>query len=285
MNSSRLNSRSLLGRLLQQVGIETRGASDEVLSGLAMPGLETRTVRVFLPPGDITPETPVLVALDGQMLKGWQLVETIGALIKAHAIVPPLVVAIAATRDRIEEYGTAGVLDYAGRGKKALAFQDFVIGTVLPAVRARYGLVSCAARTGVFGASMGGLCAFDLAWRYPEIFGFAGVFSGSLWWRAANANPAVQQSSRIAHQLVRATTLKPAVRLWFQAGTKDETSDRDGNGVIDAIQDTTELIDELVARGFGSGHDVAYHEVAGGEHHERTWAQALPVFLGWALAR
>lgn len=284
MKTSPFNSSSMVRRLLKQIGIETHSARDKVLSGLAMPGLEMRTVRTFSPPGGITPETPVLVAFDGQMMDRWQLVQTIGALGKARAIMPPLVVAISATRDRIEEYGTAGALDYAGRGKKALALQDFVIATVLPAVRARYGLVSNPARTGVFGASMGGLCAFDLAWRHPGIFGFAGVFSGSLWWRAANAGPALQQSSRIAHQLVRSTAVKPAVRLWFQAGTKDETCDRDGNGVIDAIQDTTELIDELVARGFQSGSDVAYHEIVGGEHHERTWSQALPVFLRWALA-
>ena len=45
------------------------------------------------------------------------------------------------------------------------------------------------------------------------------------------------------------TAAKPPLRLWFQAGTRDEAEDRDGNGVIDAIQDTTELIDELAAKG------------------------------------
>jgi predicted alpha/beta superfamily hydrolase len=70
--------------------------------------------------------------------------------------------------------------------------------------------------------------------------------------------------------------------LWFQAGTRDETADRDGNGVIDAIQDTTELIDELVKKGFRRGEDVVYHELPGGEHHESTWARALPEFLRWA---
>ncbi len=81
---------------------------------------------------------------------------------------------------------------------------------------------------------------------------------------------------------MRETVGKPALRLWFQAGTRDETADRDGNGVIDAIQDTTELIDELVKKGFRRGEDVVYHELPGGEHHESTWARALPEFLRWA---
>jgi len=83
------------------------------------------------------------------------------------------------------------------------------------------------------------------------------------------------------HQRVRATPTRPAVRLWFEAGTADETADRDGNGVIDAIQDTTELLDELRAKGFRDGVDLAYREVIGGEHHESTWARVLPEFLDW----
>ena len=56
----------------------------------------------------------------------------------------------------------------------------------------------------------------------------------------------------------------------------------DGNGVIDAIQDTTELVDELAARGYARGREVVYRETAGGRHDEETWAKELPGFLRWA---
>ena len=82
---------------------------------------------------------------------------------------------------------------------------------------------------------------------------------------------------------MRETAAKPPLRLWFQAGTEDEKDDRDGNGVIDAIQDTTELIDELVTRGFVRGRDVVYRETPGGRHHPSTWARELPEFLRWAF--
>jgi len=135
------------------------------------------------------------------------------------------------------------------------------------------------------GASLGGLNALDLAWAHPDVFGTVGVFSGSLWWRGEDGDWRAAQRSRLAHRLVRETERAPKLRLWFEAGTADETDDRDGNGVIDAIQDTTELIDELAAKGFRRDVDVSYHEVAGGQHHEVTWAEALPEFLKWAFPR
>ncbi len=253
---------------------------------LAVRGVPPRRVTVYLPPGyDRTRPRPypLLVALDGQTMPQWRLAETLDALVAAGAIEPAVVTAVPATPGRIEEYGTAGQLDFAGRGRHARAFQDLLAGEVLPWVRDNHHVATDAARTGIFGASMGGLGAFDMAWRRPQVFGFAGIFSGSLWWRTDDTGAVAQQASRIAHRRVRDTEARPELRLWFQAGTRDETADRDGNGVIDAIQDTTELIDELVAKGFRRGDDVDYHEIAGGEHHEGTWARALPEFLRWAL--
>ena len=213
----------------------------------------------------------------------WRLAETLDELVGAGRIEPVVVAAVPASLARLDEYGTAGELDFAGRGRKARAFQELLAGVVLPLVRERYHVAADATRTGIFGASMGGLGAFDTAWRRPQLFGLAGVFSGSLWWRADNSSVAAQQASRIAHRNVRAAAGKPALRLWFEAGTRDETADRDGNGVIDAIQDTLELMDDLERKGFQRGTDLAYHQVEGGEHHEATWAQALPEFLRWAL--
>lgn len=250
------------------------------------PGIAPRTVTIYRSPGcDAKQEHAVLIALDGQTMPRWRLGETLAELSAAHQIVPTVVVAVPASRSRLDEYGTAGELDYHQRGKKAAAFQNYLLETVLPLVRERVALTSDPARTGIFGASMGGLGAFDLAWNRPDMFGVAGIFSGALWWRSDNSTPAAQQASRILHRRVRAARRGPALRLWFQAGTKDETADRDDNGVIDAIQDTTELMDALAARGYRRGADMHYEEVRGGEHNEATWARALPDFLRWALPR
>lgn len=281
-----------LGRILVGLGLtETAFAAtptlvrEEVLAVQAPGELPAGEVRVFLPPGGVTADTPLLVALDGQNMAAWKLAETIARLASAGEITPPLVVAISATPDRIEEYGLAHALDYAGRGKQAATFQRRVLESILPEVRRRYGLPADPARTAIMGASLGGLSALDLAWGHAEVFGAVGVFSGSLWWRGEDGDWRAAQRSRLAHKLVREIAAKPALRLWFEAGTADETDDRDGNGVIDAIQDTTELIDELATKGFRRDADVAYHEIAGGRHHESTWAEALPIFLKWAFPR
>jgi enterochelin esterase-like enzyme len=262
-------------------------AAVETLSGLVFGGLPAREVQVYLPPGGVKPTTPVLVALDGQSMPGWKLEETLAVLAARRGQAVPLVVAIAAAagEGRIEEYGLAGRPDFAGRGKQAAEFQRFVVQVVLPAVRLRYKVRTDPSRTGVMGASLGGLAAFDLVWHYPQTFGFAGIFSGSLWWRGDDSSPAARQSSRLVHRLVGETVPSPSVRLWFEAGTADEKSDRDGNGVIDAVQDTTDLMRELEKHGFRRGPDVEYVEMAGGEHNEATWARALPDFLEWALPR
>jgi enterochelin esterase family protein len=253
---------------------------------LAVRGLAPRRVTVYVPAGyDASrPQPyPLLIALDGQTMPQWRLGEAINALVGAGAIEPVVVAAVPASAERMDEYGTAGLLDYAGRGRHAKALQELLAGEVLPWMRDHYRVSRDAAGTGIFGASLGGLSAFDTAWRRPQLFGIAGIFSGSLWWRADNASVAAQQASRIPHRLVREARIRPSLRLWFAAGTRDEAADRDGNGVIDAIQDTTELVDQLVARGFVRGDNVVYHEIAGGEHHESTWARALPEFLRWAV--
>lgn len=253
---------------------------------LAVRGLSPRRVTVCLPPGydrSRPAAYPLLLALDGQTMPQWRLAETLDELVRTGQIEPVVVAAVPASAQRLDEYGTAGAPDHAGRGRLAKAFQELLAGEVLPWLREHYHVTGEPARTGIFGASLGGLCALDAAWRRPQVFGFAGIFSGSLWWRTDDSNAAAQQASRIMHRQVRATAVRPALRLWFQAGTRDETEDRDGNGVIDAIQDTTELVDELVAKGFRRGVDVAYHEIAGGKHHASTWARALPQFLRWSL--
>jgi enterochelin esterase family protein len=253
---------------------------------LAVRGIAARRITVYLPPGYDAARSqpyPLLVALDGQTMPQWRLAETLDELVEQKAIEPLVVAAVPASAERMDEYGTAGNLDFAGRGRHAKALQDLIAGEVLPWVRERHRIATAPSQTGIFGASLGGLCAFDTAWRRPQVFGLAGVFSGSLWWRSDDSTVAARQASRIAHDQVRAAATRPPLRLWFQAGTRDETADRDGNGVIDAIQDTTELIDELAVKGFRRGHEVVYHEVPGGEHHESTWARALPEFLRWAF--
>lgn len=244
-----------------------------------------RRLYIFLPPHYRETQTryPVLYLNDGQDVGQLRLRETLARLMANGRLHPLIVVAIPTTADRLQEYGTAVAANAQGLGGRAAQYSRFVVEEVRPWINQEFRTDTDAAKTAVLGASLGGLAAFDLAWNHPDIFGAVGVFSGSFWWRAGDEETAVPAGRRIAHSVVRQGRHHPGFRAWFQAGTRDERSDRDNNGIIDAIQDTLELIDELRALGWTYGRDLVYVEVANGRHDYATWSQVLPDFLIWAF--
>jgi enterochelin esterase-like enzyme len=77
----------------------------------------------------------------------------------------------------------------------------------------------------------------------------------------------------------------PWLKFFFECGTEDEEEDRNGNGIIDSIDDTQDLIKELVAKGYDRSGDIRYLEIAGGHHDVATWKRAMPEFLMWGWGR
>ena len=245
-----------------------------------------RDIQVLLPPQysvHTRKKYPVLYLNDGQDLRALRVKATLQRLCERRALQPLIVVAIPTNADRLNEYGTSRTLDYKGRGARALAYQRFVIEELMPEINGLYRTRTGPGNTAVLGASLGGLAAFDVAWHNPQVFGICGVFSGSFWWRTDSQDLTAKTISRITHHMVRDCDQPPALRFWFQAGTEDEKDDRDNNGVIDAIQDTTELMDELALKGYARNVDMTYVQVEGGQHNPTTWAGVLDQFLSFAF--
>jgi enterochelin esterase-like enzyme len=243
---------------------------------------EVRTVDVYLPRGYAGEDGrvyPVLYANDGQDMKAVDLAGQLDSLQKAGAMEPTIVVAIHAT-ERIRDYGTAGTPNAQGLGDRATLYERFLLEELMPAINAKYRTARGSAYTAIMGWSLGGLSAFDLSWNHPDQIGAAGVFSGSFWWRTDDATVEAKQLSRIMHARVRETEPRPRIRAWLETARMDENSDRDGDGVIDSIQDTEELVNELVRRGFRRGVDVV-HLTVEGKHDLATWKRLLPEFLVW----
>ena len=244
-------------------------------------------MEILLPPW--YEETPqfnfrLLILNDGQSMMKVKIKEALLELYKENKI-PPLIVCGVHAHNRLQEYGVSGVPDYKSRGDKALKYSRFVVNELLPLLKKNFRVAEGAASTAIAGFSLGGLSAFDIAWNYPHIFGTAGVFSGSFWWRSKGYNEGYDDTAdRIMHRIVRSTDSKSNQRFWFQCGTEDEMSDRNNNGIIDAIEDTLDVIAELEQLGYERGKDVEYVEVQGGRHHEDTWAEVMPQFLEWAFA-
>lgn len=205
------------------------------------------------------------------------------ALIAEKRISPAVAVGIHANERRIREYGTARQADYKGRGDLAGVYTQFVTTELLPDLRRRFRLSPQKEKNILAGFSLGGLSAFDIVWAHPHLFGAAGVFSGSLWWRSADVRPEDPDADRIMHDIVQKTPLvDPEQRFWLQCGTLDETDDRNNNGVIDAIDDTRDLLQELREKGIPE-KNMRYLEMEGGRHEPATWAQAMPDFLTWVM--
>ncbi|SDH18340.1 Enterochelin esterase [Dyadobacter soli] len=226
---------------------------------------------------------PLVLFNDGQDFGALHMAETAAALEAAGSIAPCVIAGIHANEARIHEYGVARQPDYAGRGGNAQLTTSFVLEELLPYLAKHYNIV----QNGITyaGFSLGGLMALDAVWNHPDVFSQAGIFSGSLWWRQKALDEGYAETDRIMHEQIRVTKSTAPLSFWFQCGTWDEHDDRDGDGVIDSIQDTLECIAELERKGYAWGRDVCYVEVKEGMHNPETWAKVLPDFLVWASGR
>lgn len=258
----------------------------------SVPLRRTVHLTIILPPDyQSSNETyPVLYLNDGQDLTRLHMTAVLDSLYQKRAIRPFVLVAIHAG-DRIQEYGTAAQADYMNRGSKAGFYTDFVLTELLPYIKKKYRVRTDPAQSIFAGFSLGGLSAFDIVFHHPERFSKAGVFSGSFWWRSkSTADGYCDETDRIMHDLVRKGTYCKNLKFWFETGTDDETSDRNNNGIIDSIDDTTDLIDELVKKGYhrdtdGHRRDIRYVEIKGGKHNQDTWSAIMPDFLTWAFPK
>jgi len=243
-------------------------------------------ITLLIPDGyDSIEPLNLLLLNDGQEVITLRLAETLEKLYATGAIKPILVAAINAdNKDRLQEYGTAGKPDYKLRGSKAAAYTKFVTTELLPAIHKETGIDNFAG-TAFAGFSLGGLSAMDIAWNNPQLFNQVGVFSGSFWWRSKELGKGYTDADRIMHKTIRDTIGKPDLKFWLQTGTKDETADRNKNGIIDSIDDTVDLIKELETKGYTRPADIQYLEMVGGTHSIDTWAEAMPKFLVWAFGR
>lgn len=240
------------------------------------------TVDCFLPTNVPHPEQMSLLLInDGQNMQELGLATILDSFFVNKEIEPLLCVAIHADKDRKLEYGTALKPDYEGRGVKASLYTQFIFDELLPQIREIY-KVPVFKEKSFAGFSLGALSALDIVWNHPREFSKVGVFSGSLWWRTKALEDGYDENiDRIMHAQVRNGGFYPWLKFFFESGTLDETMDRNNNGVIDAIDDTISLIEELEAKGYNRGKDIHYLELPDGKHDITTWARAMPTFLKW----
>lgn len=271
-------------------------------------------LTVYLPPGYAATgkHYPVLYANDGQDMAAVGLRETFDKLYADHAIEPVIVVAIDMLADRASGYGLSdrktkksvvGDSRIGPIGSRAYEYSNWLATQLVPYIDAHYRTEASVRGRTILGWSLGGLNAFNLGWQYPEVFGRVGAFSPSFWLAADRSSAQAVEASRLAQAMVNGSQRRVGMRWWFSVGAREETNDRNGNGVIDAVEDVQDLINgyHATSGGYQRGlrdlgysvdmdyihhpthsTDVAFYLLPDGEHNQATWKRMLPLFLQWA---
>jgi len=251
---------------------------------LASTYLGRQVILDFYLPTKITnvEDISLLLINDGQNLLEMNFERILEKSYCSNKIFSLLCIGIHCGPDRKDEYGTVDILDYKGRGTKAKAYSQFIFSELLPFAKEKYCIKSFKEKA-FCGFSLGGLSALDIVWNNPVEFTKVGLFSASLWWRTVSQQDIAfdENIHRIMHMKIKNGNFYPWLKFFFETGTKDETADRNNNGIIDAIDDTLSLIDELIAKGYDRMKAIKYLELKDGRHDVITWAKALPEFLEW----
>ncbi|MGB5377784.1 alpha/beta hydrolase [Muriicola sp.] len=243
--------------------------------------------RLVAPPSYRTSDLPfpVLLMNDGQDFRAMGLERILTDAYADNRVTPFIYVGLETNENRMHEYGTASSADYKGRGEKAILYSRFITEEFIPFLKKEFKVASPKEAWVFCGMSLGGLSAFDIVFNHPHLFYKAAVFSGSFWWRKkAYVKKDLKDRSRIVLDMVKNGKYSPHLSFWFQVGTLDEKADRNHSGIIDAIEDTTDLIEELELKGYPR-ENICYVEMEGGKHDLPTWASIFPSFIEWAFGK
>ncbi|HJZ46079.1 MAG TPA: alpha/beta hydrolase-fold protein [Roseiflexaceae bacterium] len=258
-----------------------------VLDNIYSPELRNRRkLYVYLPPSYTNGDRryPVIYMQDGQNLFDqalsyageWQVDETMEAL-SLEGIEAIVVGVPNAGVRRIDEYSPFKDqrLRKGGRGDWYVAF---LANTVKPLIDRDFRTLPERQHTGVLGSSMGGLISLYAFFYRPEVFGFAGVMSPSLWF----AQEAI--FSYVLHADAR-----PG-RIHLDLGTHEGTDTRVVSGAVPTytsryLAAAHRMRDLLVHKGYRLGRELRYQEEAEATHNEVAWARRLPDALRFLLAQ
>ncbi|TLP73006.1 alpha/beta hydrolase [Maribacter sp. ACAM166] len=228
----------------------------------------------------------VVLMNDGQDYEAMQLEHSLSQAFASKELQPFIYVGVSCNENRIHEYGTASTTDFKGRGGQALKYSRFITEEFVPFLKQEFKASKDVNDWVYCGMSLGGLSAFDIVYNYSTHFAKVGVFSGSFWWRKkAYVKNDLKDRSRIALEVIKNGAYADHLKFWFQCGSLDEIADRNNNGIIDAIEDTLDVIKELTIIGYSYPGAITYVQVEGGKHDLTTWGKVFPQFITWAMAK
>lgn len=243
---------------------------------------QMRDIFVYLPPGydqaGNTERYPVLYMNDGNNLfdaeaafggNEWQVDETAEAMIRAGELRPMIIVGVANTPDRMDEYtwvpGEAGGEHCGGAGA---FYARFLVEELKRMIDREYRTLPEREHTGVAGSSLGGLISLYIGMHFPDVFSRVGIISPSLHWS--------RQAS-----LYTARRMPRDLHIWLDMGWREDGQGRPPR----VIRETRALRQILDGKGYELGKNLAYFEDPRGTHSEGDWARRMPKILQFLFGK
>ncbi|MCM4154490.1 alpha/beta hydrolase-fold protein [Gramella sp. AN32] len=253
--------------LVTQSILAQHSASPQVSTfSIEAPQLDTiKKIWVYLPKAynDAEKTFPVIYMHDAQNLFDnetsfvgeWNVDESLDSL----RIPPAIIVGIEhGNAKRLEELTPFPNEKYGGG--KAIDYLNFIRNTLKPHIDATYRTLPDRKNTGIWGSSLGGLTSFYATFYFPEVFGFAGVYSPSFWY------------SDEIYTYVSENEI-PDTKYYFLVGDKESE---------DMVTDLEKMLQLLESKGLAESN-FQVKIVKDGEHNEKLWREGFLETYLWLM--
>jgi enterochelin esterase-like enzyme len=228
--------------------------------------VDGRSAVVYVPGGrasDGDPRYQVVYLLHGYpsnpdaAISSLQVGGVVDQLVATHQLYPTLVVVP-------DGNGSASSDAEWGDTANGNSVETWLTTRVVPAIDAHYNTFGANFR-GIAGYSAGGFGAVNLALRHPDLFRWAGSWSGYFEARSDifGANAAANSPSTIAHQL----SSEQRMPIYLGAGTDDRYF----------LNDTARFHDQLISLGWPN----VQNNVVPGGHSMEAWRDQMARSLLW----
>lgn len=245
-----------------------------------------RDILVYLPPSYHHSDRryPVIYMQDGQNLFDdvtsyageWGVDETM-EMLAHHEGLEAIIVGIPNMGiHRIDEYSP--FKDRRLGGGRGGDYLRFLTMTLKPHIDRDFRTRPQRRHTGILGSSLGGLISLYGFFRYPDVFGFAGVMSPSLWFAGESI-----------FEFINSAAYHPG-KIYLDAGTRELGESHSNNGRLHRAAasrryyaSVRRMKGTLVRKGYRPVRDLMHVEEKWASHSESFWGRRLPPALRFLL--
>jgi predicted alpha/beta superfamily hydrolase len=143
-------------------------------------------------------------------------------------------------------------------------YLDFIVNSLKPYIDSQYRTKTNAKNTGIMGSSLGGLVSYYALFRYPKVFGKAGIFSPSFWFNRKEIIEISQKSPKIK------------TKIYFLCGANEG----DATDKRTSVSDLNTIYDILSEKNGNCNTLIQKKIVPEGLHNENLWRDAfVPAYI------